>query len=361
MANKKCPVISCRKRKAIADFMLFLLIVVAAAGLVFFMGLFFGYVPLASNIASIQTSLNVYMTNDDVGTELVSLLNAKTADVKHMELLGRFTLDGMNEEYLQPVSKTLESACTHYEFSLKGSKEVSFSKGTSPAVQDSTKMAVNCGVSPSETLNMPWPLPTNWNYINSGFGGRDLSKEFGIKGCDCHAGIDIKADRGSDVFAVADGIITEAYGLCAEGNKDCNHKYGNSITIRHDSGKLGKSTYFTHYSHLTSVLVKVGDPVTKGARIGTTGNTGLSSGPHLHFEIRDSTDNGDTNSINPCNYFLSSMPIAKMIGLKCEHEEVSVCTYVSGPSVKSYQTDIPLPGPRSGANLRGQLVFKQWE
>jgi len=56
--------------------------------------------------------------------------------------------------------------------------------------------------------------------------------------------------------------------------------YGNLIVINHGNG------YETYYGHLSQVNVQVGQPVYQGSVIGASGNTGRSSGPHLHFEIR---------------------------------------------------------------------------
>ena len=85
-----------------------------------------------------------------------------------------------------------------------------------------------------------------------------------------HAGIDYRAKKGTVVLAAADGVVFKAK---REGN------YGNLIAINHLNG------YETTYAHLNTILVKVDQQVTKGDTIGTVGNTGMSTGDHLHFEI----------------------------------------------------------------------------
>ncbi|MCX6815077.1 MAG: M23 family metallopeptidase [Candidatus Aenigmarchaeota archaeon] len=353
MENKKCPASSCKNRKAIADFMLFLLIVVVAAGLIFFMGLFFGYVPLASNIASIQTNLKVFMTNDDVGTEIVSLLNAKNASVKHIELLGSYQADGIedNSEYIQPVKDTLDAAFKTYVFSVSGT-DISFQNNVPPSIEDDARSAIEgCGSQaiPTELKSaFVWPLPDS-AAISSGFGGRELNK--GV--CSCHPGIDI-AGRGMRVIAAAKGTVVRTYTTCIEGQKNCNGGYGNYVVLKH---AVNGNVYYTYYDHLATVKKTSGD-VNPGEEIGTSGNTGYSTGPHLHFEIRAASNQRIADSIDPCTLFQN---IPASASKSCEHEKVAACKYVSGTGVKSYQTDIPLPGPRSGANLRGQVVFKQWE
>ncbi len=87
-----------------------------------------------------------------------------------------------------------------------------------------------------------------------------------------HKGIDLVYYRGADIRATADGKVVEA----VRGDGD----YGNYITIRHEFG------FYTKYAHLDSIKVKEGDLVKQGQYIGDLGNTGLSTGPHLHYEIR---------------------------------------------------------------------------
>lgn len=86
-----------------------------------------------------------------------------------------------------------------------------------------------------------------------------------------HAGLDIAAPHGKEVFAPSDGTVVFA-GL--EGG------YGNVIVIDHGYGIK------TRYGHLAKMLVKAGDKVKRGALIAAVGNTGRSTGPHLHYEVR---------------------------------------------------------------------------
>lgn len=85
-----------------------------------------------------------------------------------------------------------------------------------------------------------------------------------------HTGVDFALAAGNNVYAAASGTVVEA--KSSEG-------YGNLIIVRHDE-KLA-----TSYSHLEKILVKRGDRVERGQVIGLVGSTGLSVGPHLHFEV----------------------------------------------------------------------------
>ncbi|NET56097.1 MAG: peptidoglycan DD-metalloendopeptidase family protein [Symploca sp. SIO2E6] len=96
-----------------------------------------------------------------------------------------------------------------------------------------------------------------------------------------HNGIDIGADRGTPIFAVAAGTVTIVVNNCREGVPRCGGGFGNVIYIDHPALGL-----LTIYAHLQTVEVSRGEQVSRGQRIGTMGNTGRSTGPHLHFEIR---------------------------------------------------------------------------
>jgi murein DD-endopeptidase MepM/ murein hydrolase activator NlpD len=85
-----------------------------------------------------------------------------------------------------------------------------------------------------------------------------------------HDGVDIKANINTPVYAPYSGVITYAGWM---------RGYGKVIVIDHGKG------YSTKYAHLNSWLVKKGKKISKGQIIGKTGNTGLSTGPHLHYEI----------------------------------------------------------------------------
>ncbi|GJM40409.1 MAG: hypothetical protein DHS20C20_06910 [Ardenticatenaceae bacterium] len=91
-----------------------------------------------------------------------------------------------------------------------------------------------------------------------------------------HAGLDVGSAEGSQVYASDTGTVT--YASFAAGTY---YDYGNLIVINHGNG------FETFYAHLSSIGVFPGQTVTQGELIGFSGNTGRSSGPHIHFEIRD--------------------------------------------------------------------------
>lgn len=87
-----------------------------------------------------------------------------------------------------------------------------------------------------------------------------------------HAGIDFTAPIGSAIQSTGDGKVISV--------KSSRIGYGNSVIIDHGYG------YTSLYGHMSKILVNVGDEVKKGQKIGAVGNTGTSTAPHLHYEVR---------------------------------------------------------------------------
>lgn len=117
--------------------------------------------------------------------------------------------------------------------------------------------------------------------ITSRFGYR--ANPFTGRGREMHSGIDIKGRTGEQVKTTAKGTVTFAGYMGG---------YGNVVMIRHANG------FETRYGHLSRIRVKRGQRVDVGSVIGLLGNTGRSTGPHLHYEI---TQNG--KKLNPERYF----------------------------------------------------------
>lgn len=99
-----------------------------------------------------------------------------------------------------------------------------------------------------------------------------------------HEGIDFSAPRGTKVFATGDGV--------AEVVEYSRRGYGNHIVVNHGYG------YKTMYCHLRDFFVKQGDTVSRGELVGNVGNTGLSTAPHLHYEVLK-----NNQKLNPINFF----------------------------------------------------------
>ena len=134
-----------------------------------------------------------------------------------------------------------------------------------------------------------WPIRNGLGHISMYFGQNinPFSGQYYI-----HRGIDLSTYRSGDpVVATADGQIV---------NIDYAEDFGNYVTIKHKRG------YYTRYAHLLYARVRLGQRVQQGDVIGYIGNTGLSTGPHLHYEIHVGSD-----VVDPYQYINIRSTIAK--------------------------------------------------
>ncbi|MFT3849215.1 MAG: M23 family metallopeptidase [Propionivibrio sp.] len=115
---------------------------------------------------------------------------------------------------------------------------------------------------------LPTLVPINAERIGSGF-GRRIDPIAGVQAM--HEGIDFGADAGTPVFASAGGVV---------GTAGFHPEYGNQIEIDHGN------EFSSRYAHLSKLKVRAGQVVKRGQLIGLSGNSGRSTGPHLHFEVR---------------------------------------------------------------------------
>lgn len=131
---------------------------------------------------------------------------------------------------------------------------------------------------------LAWPLPSSYgrSRITSYFGHREQP----VAGASTyHRAIDIGVPIGTSVYAAADGyVVTTGYSSIR----------GNYIMVKH------ADNLYTFYQHLKSVAVSAGRNVSKGQTIAYSGNTGIGSGPHLHFEVRTSPNYG--SEVDPLKY-----------------------------------------------------------
>lgn len=127
----------------------------------------------------------------------------------------------------------------------------------------------------------PFDLPVKSNYrFTSGFGQR-----WGR----LHAGADFAGPIGTPIYATADGVVTHA---------GWSSGYGRLVKIQHEFG------IETRYAHQSRLRVKVGQRVSRGQRIGDIGNSGRSTGPHLHYEVRVGG-----NPVNPMIYIRAGQDV----------------------------------------------------
>ena len=165
----------------------------------------------------------------------------------------------------QEALDALGERLTDIELFLKETPENNIS--TTTRVENIALSAANLALLFSMVPN-GYPLKNEG--ITSAFGWRRHpvkgGKEF-------HSGIDLRAKRGKPVWTTADGVVEYAGYHKRSG-------YGNLVIVDHGFG------FKTFYGHLKKVAVKMGDTLIKGDIIGFSGNSGMSTAPHLHYEIR---------------------------------------------------------------------------
>lgn len=121
--------------------------------------------------------------------------------------------------------------------------------------------------------------------VTSGFGWRThpiyKTQEF-------HPGMDFAAEQGTPIYSTGDGLVEVADNL-AQG-------YGNHVVINHGFG------YQTLYGHMSRIKAKVGQKVKRGELIGYVGSTGLSTAPHVHYEVIKNNE-----KVNPINFYYNDL------------------------------------------------------
>ena len=127
--------------------------------------------------------------------------------------------------------------------------------------------------------SIPRGLPVS-GYVTDGFGMR--RNPFNGEGREVHEGLDIAVDFGTPVTATADGLVIYAAPHAG---------YGNLVIVYHSNGIT------TRYGHLSRISAEAGQRVRRGDQVGNAGSTGRSTGPHVHYEIRE-----NDQSVDPLRY-----------------------------------------------------------
>lgn len=155
-------------------------------------------------------------------------------------------------------------------------------KGESAALADPATMRASSILNGLDRMNLyriasekvPFVLPLRTAFR--------MTSAFGQRWGRLHAGLDLAGSYGSPVYSTAEGVVISA---------GWDGGYGKSVTIRHAFG------IETRYAHLSDIRVKAGQRVSRGDRIGDMGNSGNSTGTHVHYEVRVSDD-----PVNPMTF-----------------------------------------------------------
>jgi len=214
--------------------------------------------------------------NEKIFTQLEEAL---TVSVEPLEKM--FNAAGL------PPERLLDAVRRGYSGTGGPLMPISFStKGEDPSQEELRANAILKGLDRMNLYRLaaqqaPFAMPVKSGYrLTSGFGRR-----WGR----LHAGTDFAGPVGTPIYATADGVVSQA---------GWSGGYGQMITIQHEFG------IETRYAHLSRIRVNVGERVSKGERIGDMGNTGRSTGPHLHYETRV---NG--NPVNAMNFIRAARDV----------------------------------------------------
>ncbi len=153
-------------------------------------------------------------------------------------------------------------------------EEIPDGEGGEDAEQEGSAVAVMASLGKNQKITTPLHGRITSRY---GYRTNPISGKYGL-----HTGVDIAADEGTGIVAAYNGVVKDTgYG----------EKKGNFVLMEHTDGTQ------TLYCHCSEVLVTEGSVIRAGELIALVGNTGWSTGPHLHFEIRI-----DGSSVDPLNY-----------------------------------------------------------
>jgi len=228
---------------------------------------------LANKARKVESELQ---TIKQLETKVRVMLNAE----KPEQSTASFGIGGFSDDYNEyPISNTsIDSNLTYRKVASK-------MDNVTGRLQIEQSSMVELQEIMAERNSILSSFPSVWpsrGWITSGFGYRVYPFTGENK---FHEGIDISTRIGATVVVPADGIVTE---------QTYDISFGNNIIIDHGYG------FVTRYGHLSKIDVKAGEIVKRGTKIGEAGNTGMSTGPHLHYEIRL---NGVP--VNPENYILN--------------------------------------------------------
>ena len=138
-------------------------------------------------------------------------------------------------------------------------------------------------VSPYDHFYFARPIAAdnvNWPLAEYRYGGVFFAPNI------VHTGVDIDADEGTQILAAGPGTVVSAdWGLYTEAPGNITDPYGQAVVVRHDFGYKDQ-VLFTVYAHMSKIIAVVGQHVETGDVLGLVGDTGATTGPHLHFEVR---------------------------------------------------------------------------
>lgn len=208
-------------------------------------------------VNTVKPCVSIIVTKEETKTEEIPFAKETVKDdAKSVNSMPVVTRAGENGSKTVTYKKT-------YRNGVEIASEAVNAVITKEAVSEQTTVGTReVAAASTQTSDMYiWPLGGNGGYVSVAL--------YGYSG---HTGVDIAANAGTPIYAVADGVVIEA---------QTHNAYGKLIRIQHADGKQ------TYYAHCSYIGVTEGQQVKQGDFIGEVGMTGNATGNHLHIEVRD--------------------------------------------------------------------------
>jgi murein DD-endopeptidase MepM/ murein hydrolase activator NlpD len=234
------------------------------------------YIALNSNIQVVESQLSELRNRDDRFYRSILSLEPVPSSIREAGT-------GGSEPYIQlrsirepglvtNVSKRMDKLSNRIQIQSSSLENV-----YEEAIHNQSFLACRPSINPISSGDRYW-MTSTYGHRNDPFTGRRTA----------HHGIDMAGPYGLNIHVSGDGVVVTA--------RLSRHGYGKEVLVDHGFG------YTTRYAHLQDILVETGQKLKRGQVLGTMGNTGRSTGPHLHYEVRK---NG--HAVNPMYFFYENL------------------------------------------------------
>jgi murein DD-endopeptidase MepM/ murein hydrolase activator NlpD len=276
-------------------FVVFLIVVLVLA----FFGLSTHFTTTNKRFTSMSDSLKTAESNLDVLKEEILEVERVWKEFQHQmeEMLRVLGTEDANQFLEKGVGGDLASFLSIESIEEGSTKEISELRSLKAFLANATKPIAQMTTLLKSQKELLYDIPTLWPVAG---GKGNITGVFGLEehpfthGFRLHNGIDVAWGVGTPILATANGkvhsIFFQPNGL------------GHGAIIRHKYG------FFTLYGHLRRAVVRMGEEVVRGQTIGYLGNSGLSTGPHLHYEVRMGTQ-----AVDPMHFLDIKSPLVQKV------------------------------------------------
>lgn len=237
--------------------------------------------------AEAEAAREEYAKQEEIAADELAKARAAKEELESAQASLQAEYDQMNEDIIaihaeiEQVRMDADAAREKEEAAKKAAEEALAKQQQAASQSSSSNSASGSTSSTPSTSVSGWVNPAPGKYITSGFGWRASIGDY-------HQGVDLSC-KYEPVYCMADGTVTTS-GWFGTG--------GQAVTVNHGGGIV------SWYLHGSQLLVSVGQKVSAGQQIMVSGNTGFSTGAHLHFQINVNSPNGVTGTaVNPTAYF----------------------------------------------------------